>query len=44
MLQRKEIQVVEDRITALLGKQGMLERVVFETHREVWPPLASIPI
>ena len=28
-LLRNEIQVVEDPITALVGKNGMLERVVF---------------
>jgi thioredoxin reductase len=33
-LQRNEIQVVEDRITALVGKNGMLERVVFSTDEE----------
>jgi thioredoxin reductase len=33
-LQRKEIQVVEDSITALVGKMGMLERVVFASHEE----------
>lgn len=32
ILQKKEIQVVEDTITALVGKMGMLERVVFATH------------
>jgi len=35
MLQRKEIQVVEDIITTLVGKNGMLERVVFATHEEI---------
>lgn len=34
-LQKKEIQVVEDPITALVGKNGMLERVVFSTHEEI---------
>ncbi|HET8842391.1 MAG TPA: NAD(P)/FAD-dependent oxidoreductase [Ktedonobacteraceae bacterium] len=29
---KKEIQVVEDRITALVGEKGMLERVVFASH------------
>ncbi len=33
-LQRKEIQVVEDPITTLVGKKGMLEQVVFATHEE----------
>jgi thioredoxin reductase len=33
-LQKKEIQVVEDTITALVGKHGMLERVVFASHEE----------
>jgi thioredoxin reductase len=33
-LQKKEIQVVEERITALGGPRGMLERVVFATHEE----------
>lgn len=33
-LQKKEIEVIEDPITALVGKQGMLERVVFSTHEE----------
>src|SRR5689334_22506878 len=33
-LQKKEIQVVEDTITALVGKNGMLERVVFASHEE----------
>jgi thioredoxin reductase len=31
-LRKKEIQVVEDRITALVGEKGMLERVVFASH------------
>lgn len=31
-LQRKEIQVVEEPITALAGKKGMLERVTFARH------------
>jgi thioredoxin reductase len=33
-LQRNEIQVVEDTITALVGKNGMLERVMFASHEE----------
>ncbi len=33
-LQKKAIQVVEDTITALVGKNGMLERVVFASHEE----------
>ena len=33
-LQKKEILIVEDRITALVGKNGMLERVVFATREE----------
>lgn len=33
-LRSKEIQVIEDPITALVGEQGMLERVVFATHEE----------
>jgi thioredoxin reductase len=33
-LQNKEMQVVEDPITALVGKNGMLERVVFSTHEQ----------
>ena len=33
-LQKKEIQIIEDRITALVGTRGMLERVVFATHEE----------
>ncbi len=33
-LQRNEIQVVEDTITALVGKNGMLERVMFAFHEE----------
>jgi thioredoxin reductase len=33
-LQKKEIQVVEDPITTLVGKNGMLERVVFASHEE----------
>lgn len=33
-LLRKEVQVVEDPITALVGESGMLERVVFATHEE----------
>ncbi len=33
-LHQKGIQVVEDRITALLGKQGQLERIVFATQEE----------
>lgn len=35
VLQKKEIQVVEDPITALVGKNGMLERIVFATHEEI---------
>lgn len=31
-LRKNEIQIVEDRITALVGTRGMLERVVFTTH------------
>jgi thioredoxin reductase len=34
LLRQKGIEVVEDRITALLGKQGQLERVVFATQGE----------
>jgi thioredoxin reductase len=34
MLRQKGIEVVEDRITALLGKQGQLEQVVFATQGE----------
>lgn len=34
ILQRNGIQVVEDTITALVGKDGMLERVVFASHDE----------
>ncbi|MHB8599914.1 MAG: NAD(P)/FAD-dependent oxidoreductase [Ktedonobacteraceae bacterium] len=33
-LRKKGIQVVEDRITALVGKQGQLERIVFATQEE----------
>lgn len=33
-LQKKEIQVAEDPITALVGTMGMLKRVVFATHEE----------
>jgi thioredoxin reductase len=33
-LRKKEIQIVEDRITALVGKNGMLEQVVFANHEE----------
>ena len=33
-LQKKAIQVIEDPITALVGKNGMLERVVFASHEE----------
>jgi len=33
-LRKNEIQIVEDRITALVGTRGMLERVVFTTHEE----------
>ncbi|HZR43689.1 MAG TPA: NAD(P)/FAD-dependent oxidoreductase [Ktedonobacteraceae bacterium] len=32
MLRKKEIEVVEDRITALVGEKGMLEWVVFASH------------
>jgi thioredoxin reductase len=35
MLRKKEIQVVEDRITALVGEKGMLERVVFASHEAI---------
>ena len=31
-LRKKEIQVVEDRITALVGEKGMLEHVLFASH------------
>lgn len=34
VLQKKEIQVVEDPIAALVGKNGKLERVVFATGEE----------
>ncbi len=34
MLRQKGIEVVEDRITALVGKGGQLERVVFATQEE----------
>ena len=34
ILQKKEIQVIEDPITALVGKMGMLEQVVFATHEK----------
>jgi thioredoxin reductase len=34
ILQRHGVQVVEDTITALVGKGGMLERVVFASHDE----------
>lgn len=34
-LQKKEIQIVEDRITALVGEKGMLERVEFATHEKI---------
>jgi thioredoxin reductase len=34
ILQRNGIKVVEDAITALIGKDGMLERVVFASHPE----------
>jgi hypothetical protein len=34
MLRQKGIEVVEDRITALIGKGGQLERVVFATQGE----------
>jgi thioredoxin reductase len=33
-LRKKEIEVVEDRITALVGKQGHLERIVFASQGE----------
>ncbi len=33
-LRKKGIQVVEDRITALVGKHGQLERIVFATQEE----------
>jgi len=33
-LRSKEIQVIEDPITALIGEQGMLERLTFATHEE----------
>lgn len=33
-LRRREIQIAEERITALIGSQGMLERIVFENHEE----------
>jgi thioredoxin reductase len=33
-LRQKGIQVVEDRITALVGKHGQLERIVFATQEE----------
>ncbi len=33
-LRKKGIQVVKDRITALVGKQGQLERIVFATQEE----------
>jgi thioredoxin reductase len=33
-LRQKGIQVVEDRITALVGKHGQLERIVFATREE----------
>jgi len=33
-LRKKGIEVVEDRITALVGKQGQLERMVFATQEE----------
>jgi thioredoxin reductase len=33
-LARKGIQIVEDRITALVGKQGRLERIIFATQGE----------
>ena len=34
VLQKREIQVIEDPITALVGKNGMLEQVVFATHEK----------
>jgi thioredoxin reductase len=34
LLCQKGIEVVEDRITALIGKQGQLEQVVFATQGE----------
>jgi thioredoxin reductase len=34
LLRQKGIEVVEDRMTALLGKQGQLEQVVFATQGE----------
>ena len=34
VFQKRGIQVIEDPITALVGKDGMLERVVFATHEE----------
>jgi thioredoxin reductase len=34
VLQKKGIQVVEDSITALVGKNGMLEGVVFATREQ----------
>jgi thioredoxin reductase len=34
-LQGKGIQISEDRITALVGENGMLERVQFSTHAEI---------
>jgi thioredoxin reductase len=33
-LRQKGVEVVEDRITALLGKQGQLERIAFATQEE----------
>jgi len=35
VLRRSGIQVVEDAITALDGRDGMLERVVFASHEEI---------
>jgi thioredoxin reductase len=34
-LQRHNIRIVEGSITALVGKMGMLERIVFTTHDEI---------
>lgn len=34
-LQKKGIQIIEDRITALIGENGMLERVKFSTHVDI---------
>lgn len=35
LLKQKNIQVFEQKITALVGNQGLLERVVFEDREEV---------